>query len=151
MKKGFIFSIDSFFALLLFIFIITLLYGFFLNFNTSEQQFFFSEDLLTVFSEVKISELELSKYPNIDSMINNNQIKDTDFTIMEQIVLFQSESNNQLIKNLLDDLTEGQDNNLLGQYKFSIDIGGEVLYGETPEQTTSLISRHRIISGRESI
>ena len=88
MKKGFFFSIDSILALMLFGIVLTGIYSFFLTTHSIDQQFYFSEDILNRFSSTKVSELDLTKYPEVQRMISDGTIKNTENTLLEQIVIF---------------------------------------------------------------
>ena len=68
MKKGFIFSFDSFLALIIFTLFTLLIYLFFVFSSPTTQQYYFSEDMLNVLQNVKISELQ-SSYPQINQMV----------------------------------------------------------------------------------
>ena len=71
MKKGFIFSLDSFLALTIFTLVVAMIYLFFIFSSPTTQQYYFSEDTLVVLNNVKINELDLAQYPKIEEMINN--------------------------------------------------------------------------------
>ena len=47
-KKGIIFSMDAFFAILLFVMITIGIYGYFISFYSLQQQWYMSEDLMTI-------------------------------------------------------------------------------------------------------
>src|SRR3989344_5185908 len=89
MKKGFIFSFDSFLALIIYTLFTVLIYFFFVFSSPTTQQYYFSEDLLNVMDNVKVS--EISSYPEVQVMINDGRIKDQSLTIIEQILTFQLE------------------------------------------------------------
>lgn len=136
MKKGFFFSMDAFFAILLFTLVITLIYLFFIAFSSLQQQYVFADDLLTLLDRTKISELDLTKYPGIASL----NIKDKDVTIIEQVVTYYNQSNFYAINMTLDDLTLS----LKGNYKFSLDIGGALAYGNQSSGVSNLVARSRV-------
>jgi len=147
MKKGFIFSLDAFFAIILFALVVFLIYVFSINSFGLNQQYFFSEDLLTVFSETKISKLDLSQYPEINSLRQNGKINELDITILEQIVTFQSmeppdvESSDKLIKDLADKIkNEG--------LRTTISIGEQDFYDLPPEDVANLLTRTRLAVGK---
>jgi|SRR3989344_3320645 len=148
MKRGFIFSLDAFFAIILFALVIFLIYIFSINSSGLNQQYFFSEDLLTVFSETKISELDLIQYPEINLLKQNSKITDLDITLLEQIVVFQSmehpdvESSDKLIRDLIDKIkNEG--------LKTTISIGDQDFYDLPPEDVANLLARTRLGVGKK--
>ena len=135
MKKGFIFSLDSFFAIILFTLVIFLIYVFSINSFGLNQQYFFSEDLLTTLSNVKISELDLSNYP------------DTEATIVEQIVNFQLNDDQESSNLFIDDIfIKVADESL----KTAIFIGNVKIYGADPENVKNLLSRTRLAIGKKN-
>ena len=143
-KKGFFFSVDSIFALMLFGFVLANIYSFFLVSQSVDQQFYFSEDVLDIFSNVKISELDLTKYAVVQTMISDGRIKNQENTLLNQVVVFremegESGTNAQLF---VQDIT----NELIPeQYGFSIDINGEVF--KKSKEITTLVSRERLTFG----
>ena len=144
MKKGFFFSMDGFLALILFALFLSLIYSFFISVSRLEQPFYFSEDILDVFSEVKVSELDLNSYPNIQGMITNDVINNTNKTIFEVLSDFQL--NNHDIADsqvLVNELITGV---IPEQYGFGIDFGNSSIY-EKPKNVTNLVSRQRLVIG----
>lgn len=144
MKKGFFFSMDGFLALILFALFLSLIYSFFISVPRLEQPFYFSEDILDVFSEVKVSELDLNSYPGIQGLMASNAINNTNKTIFEVMVDFKV--NNHDIANsrdLVSDLITGI---VPEQYGFGIDFGNYSVYEKT-KNVTNLVSRQRLVIG----
>jgi|SRR3989344_2996768 len=144
MDKGFFFSIDSIFALMLFGFVLANIYSFFLVSQSANQQFYFSEDVLDIFSNVKINELDLTKYTVVQTMISDGRIKNLDITLLDQVVLFrekegEASTNAQIF---VQDVTKGL---IPEQYGFSVDVNGEVF--KKSKEVTTLISRERLTFG----
>ena len=146
MKKGFIFSMDAFLAIILFVFVIFMIYIFSLSMPELNQQYFFSEDFLTVLSEVRINEINLDNYPKINNLIINKKINDTDVFLAEQVVTFQlnndKESANLIIEGLLSKL---ESENL----KTAVYIGENTIYGNDPEDVNNILSRTRLAIGKK--
>ena len=144
MKNGFFFSLDSILALILFGTVLAGIYSFFLVTHSVDQQFYFSEDILNRLSTAKISELDLTKYPEIQRMVSQAVIKDTESTLMEQIVFFREnegeESPNALL--FVDDITKGM---IPEQYGFSVDVNGEIF--KKTKDVNTLVSRERLVFG----
>ena len=144
MKKGFFFSMDGFLALILFALFLSLIYSFFISVPRLEQPFYFSEDILDVFSEVKVSELDLNSYPNIQGMITNDVINNTNKTIFEVLSDFQLNNHNIADSQMLvNELITGI---IPEQYGFGIDFGNSSIY-EKPKNVTNLVSRQRLVIG----
>ncbi|MBI2106416.1 hypothetical protein HYT57_00370 [Candidatus Woesearchaeota archaeon] len=144
MDKGFFFSIDSIFALMLFGFVLANIYSFFLVSHSANQQFYFSEDVLDIFSKVKINELDLTKYTVVQTMIGDGRIKNLDATLLDQVVVFrekegEASTNAQIF---VQDVTKGL---IPEQYGFSVDVNGEVF--KKSKEVTTLISRERLTFG----
>ncbi len=144
MKKGFFFSLDSILALILFGVVLSGIYSFFLVTHSIDQQFYFSEDVLNRFSSIKVSELDLTKYPEIQRMVSEETIKDLDNTLIEQIVVFrenegESSPSAQLF---VEDITK---NLIPEQYGFSVDVNGEIF--SKSKEVTTLVSRERLVFG----
>ena len=144
MDKGFFFSIDSIFALMLFGFVLANIYSFFLVSQSANQQFYFSEDVLDIFSNVKINELDLTKYTVVQTMISDGRIKNLGNTLLDQVVLFrekegEASTNAQIF---VQDVTKGL---IPEQYGFSVDVNGEVF--KKSKEVTTLISRERLTFG----
>lgn len=147
MRKGFIFSLDSFFALILFVFIVFLIYIFSVSYFGLNQQYFFSEDLLTTLSETEITGLDLNYYPQINQLILDKKIKDADVTLVEQIVTFQLEGDQDSAEKIIDDIVKNiRDPNL----KTAIYIGGTNIYSSDvlSGYEKNIISRTRLELGK---
>ena len=154
MKRGFIFSIDAFLAILLFVFVIILIYSFSISFFSLNQQYFFSEDILTTLSETKLNELDLSYYPQISNLISRGKINNTDVKIVEQIIFFQlnddpaDPQNKDNTLELIDDLIVNVKNQNINIGVFS---GALNIYSTNPsinpDDINNLIARTRIEVG----
>ena len=147
MKKGFIFSFDSFLALIIFTLFTLLIYLFFVFSSPATQQYYFSEDMLNVLQNVKISELQDS-YPEINQMVIDGRIKDTEINILEQMLTFELENKRDDACILFNETT----NNLLPEsYKISFDLSTTTICGEQAADAVNLISRNRLAIGRKSL
>ena len=93
LKKGFFFSLDAFMALSLFVLILISMYLFFINSSDLNQQYYFSEDLFDVFSNIKLEELELVKYPQIIMLSLGGGINNSNLSLSEIIVDFSINGN----------------------------------------------------------
>lgn len=150
-KKGFFFSIDAFMAILIFTVMIVSIYGYFINIHELRQQYFYSEDLLDIFINTHMNELDLSltNYPSIFALYsdNNDEVLDNmdpSLTIMEQIVTLRNNNTagasvaaTTIVTNLTTDL-------LGSKYGFSFDLGRDEIYG-TEKNITSSVARQRFV------
>jgi len=142
MKKGFFFSLDGFMAITLFILILVSMYLFFINSRSLDQQYYFSEDLFDVFSDVKISELDYSTYGTVFDFIVDRKINDTDLTISEQIIDFALAENNDDAAALIQDITNGLFDNRFG---VAFELQDEIY--STASERNALVARRRLLSG----
>ena len=149
MKKAFFFSLDAFFAVIIFTLILVSVYGYFISTQELRQQYFYSEDLFNIFINTRMSELSPDAYPNIYALYDSEipEIRDNmnpDLTIMEQIVTLRNiktEEANGAIKTILDELTGEL---FEGKYGFSFNVE-DWTYGE--EGGNTIVSRRRFVSG----
>jgi hypothetical protein len=142
MKKAFIFSMDAFLAIVLFVLIIFLIYTFSISLSGLNQQYFFSDDILTALSEVKISELDPNNYKEIDAL----KIKDPDATIVEQIVTFQQNAKMSAYGvTVINDIISKINKNM----NTAIYISDSLIYGTDPRDIVNIITRTRLAVGKK--
>ena len=143
MKKGFFFSLDAFFAIMIFTLVLVSVYGYFVNTQELRQQYFYSEDLLDLFIKTKMSEINIAEINNENlNQLNQWNMINPDFTIMEQVVYFNDKGylnySQWVVNNMTSDL-------LSDRYGFSFDVQGLIYAREG--SATSLVSRQRFVSG----
>ena len=144
-KKGFFFSMDAFFALILFGTFLALIYSFYVGSPKLDQPFYLSEDVLDTFSNVKINELDLNQYPNTQKLITDGIITNPDKTIFEVLIELNSKGDTANSNVLVKDLVEGI---IPGQYGFSLEFDKKDVYNkDSSKQITNAIARQRIIIG----
>jgi len=146
-KRGFFFSLDAFFALILFGLFLSLIYTSFFSAPRIEQPFYFSEDVLDVLSNVRISELDLSQYPGITNQIATGIISNPDKTVFEILVEFNNKNPKDVAntKILLDELLNGI---MPVQYGLGVEFGGISVYNKDPtKEVTNVIARQRLVLG----
>lgn len=143
-KKGFFFSLDAFFAILIFTLMLVSIYGYFVGTQELKQQYYFSEDLFDVFINIRMEEFdyENQEYMTGIKTLNEWGFINDDITTMEQIITL----NNQGYANYSGWIVQNLTYNLFDpRYGFSFDIEG-LIYEEGGEQS-SLVSRQRFVSG----
>ena len=152
-KKGFFFSLDAFFAILIFTLVLVSVYGYFINTQELKQQYFFSEDLFDIFINTRMNELG-GTYPEINELYNSevDEIRnnmDYTLTIMEQIITLKNintEETDMAAESIIGNLTE---NLFDDRYGFSFDVNG-LIYNEG-QDPNSLVARQRFVSGFKPI
>lgn len=141
MKKGFFFSLDAFFAIMTFTLVLVSIYGYFVNTQELRQQYYYSEDVLNVFTKTKMGEL-------IFNNINFEILKDGGFinpelSIMDQIIFLNNEGYPDYSQWIYNNLTS----DFFGErYGTSFDIGMNNIF-ESQKNATALVSRRRFVSG----
>jgi len=143
-RKGFFFSMDAFLAIVIFSLILISIYGYFVGVSPLKQQYYLAEDLLTTLSNVKINELDLEEYPNIQNLKDNNLITNEDLTIIEQIIEFKEFNMIDEAETLLNDIT---DNLIPTQFGFSFTLDIEEIIEGAEEDASALVSRRRFVTG----
>ena len=144
MKRAFIFSMDAFLAIVLFVLVIFLIYTFSISLSGLNQQYFFSDDLLTTLSEIKINELDLNSYPRINQLIIDGKIKDTDIKLVEQMVILESRGDHTSASMITEDIINKINQNM----NAAVYVGDIKLYGNDPGNVTNIITRARLAVGR---
>jgi len=143
MKKGFFFSLDSFFAIMIFILILVSIYGYFFNTQELRQQYFYSEDVLDVFTKVKMGDIDFEAISSENlNLLNQWNFINQDLTVIEQVISLKDKGyinySQWIVNNLTSDL-------LSERYGFSFDVEG-IIY-EKGKNITALVSRQRFVSG----
>lgn len=147
MKKGFIFSMDAFLAVILFVLVVFLIYTFSISLSGLNQQYFFSDDVLTALDKNKISELNLANYPNIDQLVKGGKIRDLDVTLVEQIVTFQLENDETSARLITEDII----NKIKSQdIETAVYIASpQPLYGQDPINIDNILARTKLAVGKK--
>ena len=147
MKRGFIFSFDSFLALVMFALFLILILMFYIFTSPTTQQYFFSEDMLNVLSDVRINELDMSSYPQINALINNADIKDTSASVLEAIISLQAESPPKTVQacNLFKDVRIRVEP---PGYKIGLDLTNTQVCAGESVGGVNIISRGRTATGK---
>ena len=152
MKKGFIFSFDSFLALIMFTLFTLLIYIFFIFAIPTTQQYYFAEDLINVLNGVRISELDLNAYSTISTMINDKKITDTSLTILQQIITFKEQGDStsacQVFKDIAKDKIKPS-----ASYGIGLDLGSRSsdICVEVLDPKINIITRSRTSIGKVNI
>jgi hypothetical protein len=142
MKKGFIFSMDAFLAIVLFVFVLFLIYIFSLQSTNINQEYLLSNDILTLFSNLKIGELNMTNYTNVNKLISKGIINDTNVTISQQIIVFQLNGDQVNLNIFIGDIINKTINNNL---KIAVYLNETKIYGDNPNKE-NILSRRRLIT-----
>jgi hypothetical protein len=144
MKKGFFFTTDGFLAIILFTVIILGLFSYYISAKSLTQQYYYSEDLLNIFSNVKISELDPIYYPSIQTILNQPEEYNSGNVIIQQINVFYEQNQELSAIEMVEELTTGL---VPEKYGFGIIVKGEDVYSAGKENITALVSRQKIVKG----
>ncbi len=140
-KKGFFFTLDAFFAVVLLVTGMILLSKFTFQEINTEQIDTISKDVLVAFSELKVGNINNSW---IQNEINSSSITSVDNSILEQIGEYWATG--ELAK--AEYLAQLMSANLIpSKYGFSIVIDGTTIYNRTISKTRDLVSAQRMVSG----
>jgi hypothetical protein len=138
--KAYFFSLDAMLALTLVVTTIVLLSSIDIREPSMTQTNFLSEDLMSVFSELRIGEINNSY---VKELIQNGTITQLNNTILEQLGEFYADSNDataaSMFYNITYDILDGEN---IGLY---IEDDQIYSYGDAPREI--LLTAHRMISG----
>ena len=140
-KKAIFFTIDSLLASGIVIVAILLVSTFYVNEHKRVNVSYASQDLVRVFSVMKIGEVN-NEY--VQSLIDSGEITSTNNTIIEQIGDFWAQDKMGIAKNLITDLT---DQLIPSNYGLSIVIDGEEIYSRSVPIKKALVSSRKLVSG----
>ncbi|HLG24184.1 MAG TPA: hypothetical protein VI564_04630 [Candidatus Nanoarchaeia archaeon] len=140
-KKGIFFTIDGLLASAIIITVILLSSSFYIARQKSVNVNYAAQDLVRVFSELKVGEVDNSY---VESLVESGQVSNPNVTILEQIGEFWSSDQLNLSYNLTKNLTESL---IPKKYGFSVLVDGEVIYSRNNSLSKSLVSSRKIISG----
>ena len=142
---------DAFLALILFGTFLALIYSYYVSNPKLDQPFYFSEDVLDVFSNVKINELDLNQYPVTNNLIATGVITNPDKTIFEVLIELNNKDPPDIDDSrvMVEELVSGI---IPKQYGFSLEFNQDGIqddiYNKDPsKQITNAIARQRIIIG----
>ncbi len=154
MKKGFFFSLDAFFAIIIFILMLVSVYGYFINTQELRQQYFFSEDLFDIFINTKMEELNFFDDFKIDMQDEEEgypthaNLLDGRLTIMEQLITLNNNVSagdpigNEIAGDLIDTLTLD-----LFDERYGFNFNVRDWFSAEDEDANAIVSRQRFVSG----
>jgi len=143
MKKGFFFSLDAFFAIMIFTLVLVSVYGYFVNTQELRQQYYFSEDLFNIFTSVRMEEINLeSEYSTGIKQLNDWGFIDMDMKLIDQVVALKNDGYSNYSEWIIRDMTYSL---FSDRYGISFDING--LIYEKDKEVNALVSRQRFVSG----
>jgi len=149
MKKGYLFTLDALIAFLVLVggivFISTTNYSHQLP---TEQIQYYSEDIISILSEIKI--YELAENPVVARMINDSNITYLNKTLVEQIGLLWVKNRTALASELAMNVTSS----LIGdRYGYEIfifsNISNQTIFQDPKGSFKDLVTHHALISGIE--
>jgi len=140
-KKAIFFTIDSLIAAGILLVGLIILPSFHINRQPTVHLSYLSEDLLGVFSEIKIYELN-NLY--VDELISNGDIIHMNNTVLEQIGEFWAEDSVGIAQNFTNAVIGGI---MPDSYGYSVLVNDEEIYKRQNGASQSIISGRKIVSG----
>tara|TARA_Y100000034_G_scaffold88501_1_gene106240 strand:+ start:1035 stop:1481 length:447 start_codon:yes stop_codon:yes gene_type:complete len=146
-KKGFFFSLDAFFAIMIFTIILVSVYGYFINVQELRQQYFYSEDTLDIFINTKMEEVTyIDEHYNLN-LLDEWGLIDSDLTIMDQIIKLNDQGYPNYSQWIFYNLTS----DFFGEkYGTGFRIGLTDIF-ESDKNVTALVARQRYVSGTQIV
>ena len=142
MKKAFFFSMDAFFAVIIFTLILVSVYSYFISTQELRQQYFYSEDMFDLFINTRVGELkQFDEHINLQQLRQWNLIEEN-LTVMEQISKFQNLGYTNYSQWVFYNLTS----DFFGA-KYGVEFNLEGLIYGSEKNATALVSRQRFVSG----
>ncbi len=105
-KKGYFFTIDAFFAVLVLVIGLIIVWNSYSSRPLTTPSEIVSQDLTTIFSTTKIIDLSDIYYPYIRDLKLQGKIVNYDNTLLEQIAFFYSEDEIEVATNFTKELAE---------------------------------------------
>lgn len=142
-RKAIYFTLDALFGIVLIGIALTVASKYYISEIRQPQISFYSHDIVSSFSNIRISELNNSY---VQSLISRGEIINPNNTIIEQIGEFYILNKSDLARNL--SVTASR-NMIPRKYGFEVLINDESVYKNGTNSSTELISSRRLISGIE--
>ena len=135
---------DAFFAVIIFTLILVSVYSYFISTQELRQQYFYSEDILDIFVNTKMGELNVVSDPNHYNFNKLNELSliNPDLTIMDQITALQYQGYPEYSQWIFYNLTS----DLFGE-KYGVSFDVEGLVYQSQKNVTALVARQRFVSG----
>jgi hypothetical protein len=144
-KKGIFFSLDALIAAILILSVTLFISYFYFDKKETSQPVYFSSDLISLLSNIKLNEFDDLE---VKAFIEDNNIEDLNRTILEQVLRFQIEGEEEKATELLNLTLEGL---VPDYYKVGVWIEDyeAPIYSTGPQNAVDLISAKEMISGLE--
>ncbi len=140
-KKGIFFTIDSLLASGIVILTVLLVSTFYINEHKKVNVSYASQDLVRVFSTLKIGEVD-NEY--VASLISSGEITNVNYTIIEQIGDFWAQDRMDLAQKIAINLTHDL---IPAAYGFSLLIDEEEIYSRNVQLRKALVSSRKLVTG----
>jgi hypothetical protein len=142
-KKALLFTIDALIATIIIVSTMLIFSTLYIEEERSTHVSLLSNDMLEIFSEVKVTEID-NAY--VDYLISQGEISNLNNSLIEQIGELWALNKTDLCENLIKNLTAGLLPNNLG---FSFTLGDEEMYKRDTPQRIGLTASRKMISGYE--
>ncbi len=143
MKKGYFFTIDALLALFILVTGFLLLSNLYVSTQPRTQLNYYSEDMISLFSDMKVGELN-NTY--LQKLIDDGNITDMDNTILEQIGIFWVTNRTGLARNLAQNISGDL---IPDRFGFSFIVGNDVVYSQPKGRSDELVTFKNMITGIE--
>jgi len=143
LKKGYFFTIDALLSLFILITGLLILSNMYISTQPRAQLNYYSEDIISLFSDLKVNELNNSY---LIELINNGNITDMENTIIEQIGIFYVTNKTDLATNLARNISQDI---IPERFGFSFVVGNDVIYSKPLARNEELVTYKNMITGIE--
>jgi hypothetical protein len=142
-KKGLFFTLDALLALFLLFSGLMIISNMYISTQPRTQLSYYSQDIISLFSEVKVNELNNSM---LEELITNGNITDMDYSILEQIGIFWVTNKTSLATSLAKNLSY---NLIPERFGYSFIVDGDIVYNKTKLNNKELVTHKSMITGIE--
>ncbi len=144
-KKGVFFSIDALIAVALILSAVVMFSYLYFEQDEIVQPVYFSSDLVNILSTIKLSEFQ---DPETLAFISDNNITELNRTILEQVLIYRVENEEEKANELLNITLEGL---TPSNYNLGVWVEGynDAIYKTSSSQDLNLVSSKHLISGIE--
>jgi hypothetical protein len=144
-KNAIFFSIDALIASALILAVILLVPSFFSQNELETQELYLSSDIIQILSNIRLEEINSTA---VMDLLNSSRVRDLNRTILEQVLRFQVEGNEDKATRLINLTVAGL---VPSQYEMGIWIEGysDPIYITNSTPVTKLISSKQMVSGIE--
>jgi len=142
-KKAYFFTLDALLSLSIMVIGLMLISNVYVSSQPRTQLDYYSEDLISLFSDIKLDEINNSY---INKLIADGNITDTENSILEQIGIFWVTNKTDLAQNLARNISYSI---IPDRYGYAFVVGGDIVYSEPKNKSRELTTHKSMITGIE--